>query len=260
MVRKVALVATLTTLVSLTSCATAPPYDPFRIDASEFSRRVTTIAVAPLKVFVSVDNPESVRSEFESLIVANLDASGFATVPSSQYEEVRNEVAARLGGIYDPVSGKADDSKLRALHTQVVQKLSTVANADAILYQVIRSVTAHWARNRANWDGTSEATTSREGIIGALFAPDAAGTIPALSLVVTIKDIDGNVLYVDRGGIQLLAKLEPKGSFIFGGHDFTGVPRHSLFTDSARSAKAVEIALGELNRASVSTSPSTLSK
>ncbi len=163
----------LVSLVASTGCATAPPYNPFKVDRGEFLSRVKTIALAPLEMPALGEDPEAIKSEFERLIDAQLREAGFTTVPASRYAALRSEVGQRLGGVYDPISGKADDSKLEALAEQVHQELSEDANVDAILYPSIIPVGAKWGGNEARWDGTPESTTGREGLLGFLLAPRA---------------------------------------------------------------------------------------
>jgi hypothetical protein len=65
-----------------------------------------------------------------------------------------------------------------------------------------------------------------------------SGTIPALSLHVTLSDTDDRDLYKNAGGIQVLAKAGVDG--------LQDVPRHQLFADEERNIKAVHLALDPL--------------
>ena len=58
-------------------------------------------------------------------------------------------------------------------------------------------------------------------------------TTPAFSLEVQIEHLDGEVMYVNRGGIEVWAR--PGGQ---------RVPRSALFQDMERNVKAVRTALG----------------
>ena len=68
------------------------------------------------------------------------------------------------------------------------------------------------------------------------------GTIPAMSLIVVLKDeTDSEGYYVGRGGIQLIGH---HGETFTGG--FVDVPKSEWFVDEERDVTAVAIALSAL--------------
>ena len=67
----------------------------------------------------------------------------------------------------------------------------------------------------------------------------SSGRIPALSLSVWLTDIDGRALYHERGGIQLLGRVNIAGTLV-------DVPRSELFANNERNANAVRLALDPL--------------
>ncbi len=225
------LIATLLAALMATACAAAPPYNPFKVSPDEFYGKIKAIALAPIAVERRIENPEPVRDTFESLISAKLREAGFATVPSREYAVIRAHATRRVGGYFDPVTGRRDESKFRAVREQILRGLRTDFNADAVLHPNIEVVTAQWNGMFAKWDGASESTGG---------GPRASGQVSALSLVVTIEDMQGVNLYVNRGGIQLLAKVLGAG--------YHPVPRKELFAKEERNIEAVNRALGALVR------------
>lgn len=75
------------TLIVL-GCATAPPYNPFKLDENEFYSKVKIIALAPIIVPADLENPEQVKAQFESLSEAKLHEAGFSTIPPDEYATI----------------------------------------------------------------------------------------------------------------------------------------------------------------------------
>ncbi len=115
------------------------------------------------------------------------------------------------------------------------RELATRFHADAVLYVAIHVYTVHFFQDQAKWDGVSESIGNAVPVwVAALAGTYSSGTVPALSLCVTLRDIDGNNLYTECGGIQLAAKLA--------GHTFQKVSDEKILTDAQRNTNAVAIA------------------
>lgn len=240
MLRQSLLTAALATTLIGGGCATTAPYNPFKIPQEEFYGKIKTIALAPVGVPSDLEDPDPVKAKFESLIEAKLREAGFSVVSSREAADIFDKMNKQLGGIFDPVTGKRDETKFKAVREHALRELETKFKADAVLYPNIRPGTARFAGGRASWDGTSESLSTTEGILGAFLVGQLQGTATALSLIVTIENIHGVDAYVNGGGIQLSAKIS--------GGEFVPVPRSQLFADEKRNAAAVNIALGPLAR------------
>ncbi len=75
------------------------------------------------------------------------------------------------------------------------------------------------------------------GLGGFLFGTKE-GTVPALSLIVSVEDMTGTDLYTGVGGIRLVVRVD--------GDRFVRLPRDSLFMDGSRNAAAIHLALDSL--------------
>lgn len=218
-------------------CAT--PYNPFKISQDQFYSKTKTIAIVPIIVPEDLEDPEPVKTTFESLIEAKLREAGFLVVPTGEYAAIWKQKAEQVGGYFDPLTGKPDISKLRSVREQTCQELAKKYNLDAILFPFIRVVKAQWHNGTAYWGGTSESLKPLgQKLLESLFL-ETRGTVPALSLVVAIQDIHGSDLYVNAGGIQVLSKMTGLKTFV-------PVPREQLFADQERNAKAVNLSLDAL--------------
>ena len=234
---------TLVAALLAAGCASAA-YDPFRISPDEFRRRVKTIAVG--SVAVSSDfGGNSAGQAFNPAIETKLRDAGFTVVPTQEFRGIWDAKAAELGGLFDPQTGRVVEAKATALLSHIRGELKTRFNADAVMLPRVQKVTARFGYTpfvgvRASWDGASEALET--GAFDKVLSPRGNGTVPALSLVLSIEDLEGAPLFVNAGGIQVLSKLAP-GAGNFGGNSFVQVSKDQLFTDEQRMQLAVQYAL-----------------
>ncbi len=238
------IVGPLLLVVALTGCATAPPYNPFQISEERFRTTVKRIALAPIVVPLELGISESTKLRFDSLIEAKLKDAGFDTFPAKNWGEVMERILLEVGGVFDPRTGSPDETKVKTVLARTGNEIRGRFQFDAVLLPRVHVVKADWGSAWANWDGVREALASGLGTLG---APNARGTIPALSLVVSVggPDPDAPALYRQRAGIQVLQKLTPFPERIFG-KMFVPVPQDELLTNDERNRAAVEIALGPL--------------
>jgi hypothetical protein len=219
--------------------------NPFKISRDDFYGKVKIIALAPVDVPTDLEDPEPVKAKFESMIVAKLHDGGFTVVPPKETADLFAQAGKELGALPGAETGAVDDAQAKAIRQQLRQALSSKYHADAVLYPAIEVVRAAWYGNAAGWDHVTEQIQStaeqlKEAPPFALFgfAVTQSGSVGALSLVVVVDDMNGVETYVNRGGIQVLAKRS--------GSQFVAVPRASLFSDEKRNAAAIEIAVGPL--------------
>ena len=149
-------------------------------------------------------------------------------------------MSEQVGGYFNPVTGKRDETKFKTVREYTLREISTKFNADAILYAAIVPVRAQWSGRTASWDGVEEPikSTGAQIVEAFLFGTTSRGTVGALSLAVIVEDRNGVDMYINSGGIQVLAKIS--------GGEFIPVPRHELFANEERNVAAVNIALGPL--------------
>src|SRR5207244_11695624 len=116
-------------------CRTAPPpYEPFKISRDGFYGKVRTIVLAPVIVPANLEDQEPVKTKFESLVEAKLREAGFSLVPSREYSAIWQRTTDQMGGFFDPMTGKVDESKVKAARTHTLRELQRTAQADAVLF------------------------------------------------------------------------------------------------------------------------------
>ena len=221
-------------------CATTAPYNPFKIPKDEIYGKVQRIALVPVEVPEDLETPYPVNVKFESLIETTLREAGFEVIRSEAYSKTWKQTSKRLGGLFDPSTGKADKAKFKTAREQCRQEMREKFNANALLYPHIVTVKASFSYGgflpqytKADWDGVSQK-------IG---HSNVHGTVAALSLLVAIEDAHGASMYVNKGGIQALSTISEK---FLRGAKFVPVPREELFANEERNKMAVDIALGPL--------------
>jgi hypothetical protein len=238
MLRPSLLAVTLAFALVSGGCVTTPPYDPFKVPREEIYSKIKTIALAPVGIPGNIQDPDAVKAKFEALIEAKLREAGFTIVPSRETAGIWDRMNKQLGGMFDPVTGKRDETKFKSVREHFLREVETKFKADAVLHPNIRTVMARFAGGQANWDGVSESLSPTEGFMGMLSVGQFQGTVGALSLVVTIENIHGVDAYVNGGGIQLVSKLS--------GGKFIPVLPGLLLTNEARNTAAANIALEPL--------------
>lgn len=228
------------------SCATTPPYNPFKIDQNKFFATTKTVALVPFTGHADLETSGQVIAKFELLMGNKLREAGFSVLPSKEYRDIWLHNVLQMGTIFDPITGKRDDSKFKTIQEQCYKELAEKLNVDAVLISRILFVKASFYEFVARWDGTEESLDVRSGgmkFLGLLDSSTTTGTVPALSLEVTIKDIHGTPIYLNKGGIQVLTKRSPR---------FVSVSKNELLVNEERNMTAVDIALDPLIRKSES--------
>lgn len=180
------------------------------------------------------------KAHYADLITRVLVEAGLTVVPPSDVGPVIDAATKQLGGLFDPVTGKLDEAKAKAVDAAVGKELRARFNADAFLEPSVRVVLAKFSNDEARWHGTQEGTG--KGFWKAVLLQTHSGEIPALSLFVFLTDAQGARLYAKPGGIQVIGKVT------FGGK-FENRPRSELFADEERVVRSVHVALDELLKA-----------
>jgi hypothetical protein len=211
------------------------------LSRDELIARFHRLGLAPLEIG-AIGQHDQAQARYAELLKSRLTKLGFEVVPADDYATRWEDELKSAGGFYDPFTGRADDTKRRALRARVVGAMRDLHAVDAVVVPAIEARNAHYHDDYATWDGGKELTTATKSGLGALFSPSHYGYVQALSLRLRFVDGDGAYLYEGLGGIQLAEHLE--------GQRHVPVPQSDLFVDPAKDEQAVEVALGGLERPS----------
>ena len=210
---------------------------PFLVDKKQVKQDVDVIAVAPVAIPDGLPDAESIEAWFNGELEAKLHEGRFSLLFPAEYVKYWDEAVEAVGGITDPDTGERDHAMVAAAMKNVLDRLEFTPHVDGLFVGTVKVVEAPFAGGSAYWDGTKQSIKTgnpmKEFMAG---SPD--GKVGALSLKVTLFDIDNNVLYERGGGIEVLSKMS--------GREFQLVPRNELLKDQKRMQKAVERALDPL--------------
>jgi hypothetical protein len=219
------------------ACASSPKHNPFKVPRETFFPMLKVVALAPVRVPADLGDPEPVRARYAELITAQLRSAGLEVVGPAQVGPILDARTNELGGIFDPHTGKLDDSKVKALYSGAMKELKARYRADALVEPSIRVVMAKLRRDTARWHGVSQ--DASQGLLEHALGSHT-GVIPALSLYAMLWDANGELLYSKPGGIEVLVKVKVLQS------GTERLRRNELFAVDERIVKSVQIAFDDL--------------
>jgi hypothetical protein len=227
--------STLTVLIMF--LAGCEQYNPYKIDKAAFASKVHTVGIMPTHIspHLKVINQEEKEKEFEALIENKLSEAGFKVVPCSEYRAVYQPMKQNIGPLFDANTGEPLETSRDLLLDHSKREYLAKNKVDALVWPNIESVRATWGTNIASWDGVQEPAMGKDGILERIATSNFTGTLPALSLKLIISDPNGQTMYENPGGIQLLAWLTMSSGF-------RDVPKENLLVNKDRNKKSVEIA------------------
>ena len=229
--------AVSTLMLFCVGCATTTPYDPFVKSEDEIKSSISVLAMKPIRL-AEFSRKDEVAARYEMLITEQLESAGFTVIPSNEFSAIWDPMVEQVGGLFDPVTGESDPDKVKAVHEHTLNELRAKFSVNGFVAPRIDVAKASWYGNSATWDGVKDETTGKGGFWASLAAANYQGSVPALSLIVPIFDINGDPVYVGRGGIQLFAH--------FKGGRFIDVPESMWFVEPERDLNAANIAMRDL--------------
>jgi hypothetical protein len=207
--------------------------------ADEFRKNVKILAVAPLGVPEGLADPALLMTEFSSAIDDELQKYGYSVVRPQRYETIWKKLSEQSDDFRDPVTHERDDVEMTKAMLQTLEQLDADFELDGVVFPSIVLVKAEFAAGTAVWDGV-EQKIETGGAMTSFLSGAQRGEIGALSLSVCIRGKDGEPIFLNAGGIEVLSKMD--------GKEFVSVPRQSLFSDTERNRRAVTTALKPLKR------------
>ena len=220
----------------------------FKKPRADIVASVKTIGLLPVEVAGIVPNPDAVAARYESLVIAQLEQAGFQVVKPAAMREIRERFKQNLGGLYDPVSGRAVPGKVKAFNEYARNEYLANQKVDALLWVGIIMRRARNSGLNAEWDGVSDSSTGRSGVGGflanAFSGVSYSGMLPALSVGIVLTDTHDARLYERAGGLQVLEYVRREAS----GSEQRFVDPQSIMSDPARDARALAIALDPLTQ------------
>lgn len=200
------------------------------------------IAFAPVELPLELPQGEKAKVFFHAAISEKLSSAGFQVVGPDVFADKMAALARKKGGAYDPVTGKRDEKKFQELQKACMKDVQATTGAKVLLRAKVEPVSAPFGGCRgARWDGVTQDVS---WVFLGIFCgtSNMHGRVPALSLLVSLEDFDGNLLYFNGGGIELTSRVVT--TFLGGG--FERVPLGQLLVDEMRNRNAVNVSLDPL--------------
>lgn len=107
---------------------------PYRVPRELVRARVETIALAPLRLPPDYEHDERARQAILEPLLKKLEIKGYKVVPPSEYDAVWRAHAGKLGQVYDPLTGRADEDKRKVAYDLTARELAARHGVDAILF------------------------------------------------------------------------------------------------------------------------------
>lgn len=233
------LAGSLVLAAALAGCGTSiRPRPALQVPAADFRQQVRTICLTALHSQVAVPDAETRLAQAQAALVTELRSAGYVVVPPEQTAEAWRRAMQREGGVYDPHTGRRDEARDAEVRPRVLHAMGAELGCTAVAYPTIALVTAPFHGDRARWDGV-------EYRVGGGF--EASGWNAALSLWVSITDLDGRELLFCTGGIQPIFSVESS----FWGSDFAAASDADILVPGARLVNAITTCLGPILAPSV---------
>jgi len=190
-----------------------------------------------VRVHFPLAQAEPIQFLIDSLLGARLREQGFDLTPLPLYDSLWLGFRDSVGGYYDPFTGRVVDSLFQIVLTRTRETLRVRYGVQAIAYAGLEVLQLPFSGGKVEWFGAEEESGGRGGLAGFVLGR-SRGTIPGITLVVNVQDLEGRRLARRLGGIQLRERIE--------GGEFVDVPRDKLFTDPALIVRAVRHATDSL--------------
>jgi hypothetical protein len=220
---------------ALAAAACATPYDPYRVPSAELRARVRTIALAPMLVNPNAAERATARERIEPLVRARLARGGFEVVPAEVWEGLWRTAAADVGDVFDPVSGKVDDERWKAVEAAVYHELAGAHGVDAVLRLRLDTVDVHLARKNVAYCGVQDAVYWPGSTFSVL---ETATYVLGSCLYAVLLDLDERELYGIRSGVELVETYARQTRAVR--------PQAERLADASRLREAVEATIGPL--------------
>jgi hypothetical protein len=220
---------------------------PLKVPRDQILASVKRVALSPV-YSDDFDAPEAAKARLLKLVPQELAPLNFEIIDSPKVREV---LLAKLmsSQIFDPLTGKRDETRITEIRKSVFKELGAGAPPDAILWLGIDRTTTLQRGGDVEWDGVNQNVFTRGEVKKSMWAPSATanyqagqGSIKVSSFTVYMTDANDTVLYRSRGGIEVMQNLK----LSYNDAEPVDLAPSELFNDPFRETAAVRVALQDL--------------
>lgn len=221
---RVGIAAALVGMLVTIGCYRRVQVPRFRQPEAEFRAATRVICVLPPQLGFSLARGKELTVKLRDELQQIVATGGFEVPPPSEVDKLWQGTVASLGGAYDIYSGRLDRTKRQEILAASRDRLKADLKCDALLSATVSLVNANFFAGVAAWDGV------RESLRG-----DGSGYVGAISLWVSIEDMNGKEQFFGTGGIQVLSHLDPG----FFETKFEAVDEEQVLTDAGARRAAI---------------------
>lgn len=223
-----------------------PPHEPTETQVSnlkELLRQSPRLSVIPLELpGLALEQSDQVKARYARELGAKFHALGFDVVGDAEIQDLWAAAREAAGGFFDAITGRLDDSKLRAARMHLFTQLRQRYDTSALVIPTIVQRSASFSMGYAKWDGSTQPVSGAGSWLfnNSIFNPNLeySGNLEALSLNLRILDRDDQVLFQGLGAVQLAQYMDHGG--------VVPVPDTAFFAEPANYKSSIALALRRL--------------
>lgn len=200
---------------------------PLQIPRDEILASVHQVVVMPLNTG-KFEMPAEIQTRYLENIKTELQKLNLELIVSPKAMDIFANEFQKAGPMYDPLTGKQNEARIKATRKKAIQAIDPTA--DAILITSLVKVNAPHFHGDSKWDGASQNAVDLGPVKkrGIFEAPEnsSEGSVSAVSLNLQLRDLDDKILYLSRGGIQLIQQLQGEKAIDLAPTELFKEPRH----------------------------------
>ncbi len=183
--------------VTIVSCNTYPY--TFHMDSVENITAKKKVAILPCNFTLQggIAKVERINKTVTDSLERRFKKYRFEVVGVEQFGKEIDSIRATYGGFFDANTGKADTTKTKDFYKKTTDFIINKYGVTSILYPYLIITKAKVENGGIRWHGRSS---------GDVYG-NMTGQMPALSLYISIKDVNEKLIFDNAGGIQPLGKI-----------------------------------------------------
>jgi len=216
-----ALLALLTLCTLLTACSSTPTYNattfPFVIDQAKLDAHpIKTVVIAHVNLGAQSRNYlDKEAPRVDAQVASYLKKNGFKVVPQRDFEQHWNSAERAFGNPVDPTSGKLNRKTFAQIMTRVRDEMAKSTKLDAFIFTDLVEVEVAFSeglKHVARWDGVTRTPSMQGPGDGVSTDFDWNMLAAAVSLQVSIYNMDLEPVFSSRGGIEATDAIDSRST------------------------------------------------
>jgi len=235
--KRILLVSIICLYLGFSQAVQAANESPYLLEMKVFKKTVRSVALSPLNAPDMLQLSDDLRAQIEAEATRELAKTKIKTVGIPAYAEIQNLFSNQVGGIRN-AAGEIDSLRQSVVLDHTKREMRMRHAVDGFAQISLQVVNAAFADDRAEWDGVKrKVKSSGDGF--SLFGggKDYQGTIASASFQLDIYDRNDKLLFLHRGGIDVLQERQGDKLVLRTG---------SVIDDPKRLKKAVKMAFKPL--------------